>query len=155
MRCIELLSCALHVFEQRRLLMLRKSLIIAAVLLFPAAIILLGCSKSAPPSGADKQGAKVGQNSAAPTDASAEPKGESAQPGPHDAEIAAVLATLSAEDRALVEKQQKCPVSGELLGLMGAPVKLDVQGQPVFICCENCREKLLADPDKYLAKLNK
>ena len=25
----------------------------------------------------------------------------------------------------------------------------------VFICCEGCRERLLADPDRYLAKLPK
>ena len=63
------------------------------------------------------------------------------------------LAALSEEDRALVELQKTCPVGGEL-GAMGTPVKVDVAGRPVFICCEHCREPLLADPDKYLAKLD-
>jgi hypothetical protein len=36
---------------------------------------------------------------------------------------------------------------------MGTPKKVDVNGTPVFICCEGCRGSLLAEPDKYLAKL--
>ncbi len=39
------------------------------------------------------------------------------------------------------------------LGSMGAPKKVDVNGTPVFICCEDCRESLLEEPDKYLAKV--
>ena len=38
---------------------------------------------------------------------------------------------------------------------MGTPIKVDVNGRPVFICCEGCRESLLAEPAKYLAKLSK
>ena len=41
------------------------------------------------------------------------------------------------------------------LGSMGPPIKVDVQGTPVFICCESCREELLTNPDKYLARLPK
>ena len=52
-------------------------------------------------------------------------------------------------------KQHFCPVSGEMLGSMGVPEKVDVNGQPVWICCDGCKDKLLADPDKYLAKLAK
>jgi YHS domain-containing protein len=69
-------------------------------------------------------------------------------------EITAALSELSPEDRALAEKQRICPVTGELLGSMGAPMKVDVKGQTVFICCEGCKEELLAKPDEYLAKLN-
>jgi hypothetical protein len=36
---------------------------------------------------------------------------------------------------------------------MGTPKKVDVNGTPVFICCDGCRERLLSEPDKYLAKL--
>jgi len=72
-----------------------------------------------------------------------------------NAEVAASFAKLSAEDRAIAEKQKICPVSGEELGSMGAPIKVDVKGQPVFICCEGCKEELLAKPDEYLAKLQK
>ena len=72
-----------------------------------------------------------------------------------DAKISAGLAELSATDKVLAEKQKICPVSGEALGLMGAPVKIDVKGQPVFICCAGCKEELLAKPDEFLAKLKK
>ena len=67
----------------------------------------------------------------------------------------AELAKLPPEDAASAEKQHVCPVSGEMLGTMGAPQKIDVNGQMVWICCEGCKEQLLAQPDKFLAKLKK
>lgn len=69
-------------------------------------------------------------------------------------EVVEALAELSPEDRSLAERQKICPVTGELLGSMGAPIKVDVNGKPVFICCEGCKEELLKKPDEYLAKLN-
>lgn len=66
----------------------------------------------------------------------------------------AELAKLSPEDAASAEKQHMCPVSGEMLGTMGAPQKVDVNDQQVWICCDGCKDKLLENPDKYLAKLN-
>lgn len=63
------------------------------------------------------------------------------------------LAALPAADRALAQQQRLCPVADMVLGSMGTPIKVDVQGRFVFICCEGCRERLLADPEKYLAKL--
>ena len=65
------------------------------------------------------------------------------------------LAKLSPQDAASAEKQHVCPVSGEMLGTMGAPQKIDVSGQMVWICCTGCKEKLLAEPDKFLAKLKR
>jgi len=65
----------------------------------------------------------------------------------------AALAEFSPEDAASAEKQHICPVSDEMLGAMGAPIKIDVDGQQVWICCEGCRDPLLEDPAKYLAKL--
>lgn len=65
------------------------------------------------------------------------------------------LAELSDADRALAESQVICPVRKYRLGAMGAPPKVDVNGKPVFICCEGCREDLLSDPDKYLALLER
>lgn len=65
------------------------------------------------------------------------------------------LAELSDVDRALAEVQVICPVRKYRLGSMGAPPKVDVNGKPVFICCEACREDLLSDPDKYLAMLER
>ena len=65
------------------------------------------------------------------------------------------LASFSEEDKASAMKQHFCPVSGEMLGVMGKPEKIDVEGQTVWICCDGCKDKLLAAPEKYLAKLNK
>lgn len=63
------------------------------------------------------------------------------------------LKELSPEDYKSAMAQHMCPVSGEMLGTMGAPEKVDVNGKSVWICCDGCKDKLLADPEKYLAKL--
>ena len=63
------------------------------------------------------------------------------------------LAVFSEEDRQSAMKQHFCPVSGEMLGTMGAPEKVDVNGKGVWICCEGCKDRLLDEPEKYLAKL--
>lgn len=68
-------------------------------------------------------------------------------------EITAAMSKLSPADRRLAEQQRVCPVADMPLGSMGPPIKVIVEGHPVFICCEGCRERLLAEPTKYLAKL--
>ena len=65
------------------------------------------------------------------------------------------LAKLSPEDAATAERQHVCPVSGEMLGTMGAPLKFNVKGQQVWICCEACKDKLLTSPEAYLAKVKR
>ena len=60
---------------------------------------------------------------------------------------------LSEADLALATDQRVCPVGKGELGSMGTPIKVMVEGEPVFICCEHCREPLLADPDKYLPNI--
>jgi len=67
--------------------------------------------------------------------------------------ISVNLAKLSADDRALAEKQKVCPVGGGELGAMGVPYKLTVKDRVVFLCCEHCKGDIEADPDKFLAKL--
>jgi len=68
-----------------------------------------------------------------------------------DAKIDAALAKLTPEDRALAEQQKYCANEPEnRLGSMGAPVKVMVNGQPVFVCCKGCTEDVLKDPDKTL-----
>lgn len=75
-------------------------------------------------------------------------------PADKAATIAASLAKLSAEDRKLAEAQKYCPIHPDgALGSMGVPVKIMLKGQPVFLCCKDCREKAEADPDKTLAKV--
>jgi Cu(I)/Ag(I) efflux system membrane fusion protein len=68
-------------------------------------------------------------------------------------EIAEALAKLSPADRRLAERQRVCPVADVPLGSMGVPIKVTVRGTPVFICCEGCRNRLLASPEQYLAKV--
>lgn len=72
------------------------------------------------------------------------------------AEVKAALAKLSPDDRRLAEAQVLCPVMEKnYLGSMGKPFKVLVKGQPVFLCCEGCDEKALANPDQTLAKVQK
>jgi len=70
-------------------------------------------------------------------------------------DYATEISELSTEDQALAEQQKVCPVSNLPLGSMGAPIKVMLGGKPVFICCERCRRNLLAEPTKYLAKLER
>jgi YHS domain-containing protein len=63
------------------------------------------------------------------------------------------LAKLSEADRTAALKQVVCPVTGEKLGSMGAPPKVVVNGQDVFLCCAGCEEELRKQPETYLAKL--
>jgi uncharacterized protein (TIGR03000 family) len=68
--------------------------------------------------------------------------------------VAAALAELTPRDRKLAERQRVCVVQPDNpLGAMGVPVKILVKGEPVFLCCEDCKQKALADPDKTLAKV--
>ncbi|MDB4331843.1 hypothetical protein OAL43_00990 [bacterium] len=63
------------------------------------------------------------------------------------------LTGLSEEDRESVMSQKVCLVGGEPLGSMGAPEKVDVNGTPIWICCEGCRDTLLGDPEKFIAMI--
>ena len=64
----------------------------------------------------------------------------------------AAMSELSEEDRKLAVSQKFCVVSeSSLLGSMGKPIKLDVSGEAVFICCEGCRSKALEKPEETLA----
>jgi hypothetical protein len=48
-----------------------------------------------------------------------------------------------------------CPVTGEPLGSMGPPVKVIVQGQPVFLCCAGCEMEAQEHAEETLKKLEK
>ena len=68
-----------------------------------------------------------------------------------EAAVKEALGKLSEEDRKIAEAQKTCPIGKDLLGSMGVPVKVDVDGKPVFICCEGCRTALLAKAEKEKA----
>jgi len=61
------------------------------------------------------------------------------------------MAGLAAADRAIAKAQKTCPVSGQALGSMGTPLKMQVGDQAVFLCCRSCVKKFESDPQKYLA----
>jgi YHS domain-containing protein len=70
------------------------------------------------------------------------------------AEDASGLKELDETDRKLAEKQKYCPKTGELLGSMGKPYKITLNGRTFFLCCEGCEAEVRKDPDKYLKKLD-
>lgn len=54
-------------------------------------------------------------------------------------EIQAAIAELPEADRPLAIAQRWCPVEQDhRLGSMGRPVKVILDGAPVFLCCEGC-----------------
>jgi hypothetical protein len=111
-------------------------LALLAALVLPAALALTGCNTNK-----DKPQADA-------------PAGQTKPGSTTDDEVAAERAKLDPADRALVEAQEWCVVqTDERLGSMGPPLKLDIKGQPVFVCCKGCRKKAEADPDKTLAKV--
>lgn len=63
--------------------------------------------------------------------------------------------SLSASDEVLAKKQQICPVTGEPLDSMGGPVRVDLEGRTVFVCCKSCEKPLRKSPTEYLSKLPK
>jgi YHS domain-containing protein len=79
----------------------------------------------------------------------------SAEKGAKETEAQASIAELAPEDRPIAEAQRLCPVTGDALGEMGTPVKVDIKGQTVFLCCDSCKKKALDNPDKTLAKVEK
>jgi hypothetical protein len=38
---------------------------------------------------------------------------------------------------------------------MGKPFKVLIKGQPIFLCCEGCRDEATAHPDETLAKVER
>lgn len=105
--------------------------VISALAVSAAVAVATGC-------GGEKPAAPTASGGAAPSPAVTD-------------EVAAERAKLTPEDHALVDAQEWCAVStDERLGSMGPPVKLDIRGQPVFVCCKGCKRKAEADPDKTL-----
>ena len=45
--------------------------------------------------------------------------------------------------------------TGEPLDSMGGPVRVDLDGRVVFVCCKSCEKPLRKTPAEYLAKLPK
>jgi len=61
--------------------------------------------------------------------------------------------TKKLDDKALIALQKTCPVTGNKLGSMGAPVKRQVGDRVVFLCCPSCIDEFEQSKDKYLVQL--
>jgi hypothetical protein len=72
---------------------------------------------------------------------------------PPAASTAPATGTPSANDRELIARQKVCPVTGAPLDSMGGPVRVEVAGRVVFVCCDGCEEPLRKAPEKYLPGL--
>ncbi len=105
-------------------------------------VVVFGCARPAPPPQIKKETVKPA--------AAKEAHKESTKP---KADIPAGLVGLSEADRELALKQKVCPVTGDVLGQHGKPIKITVKDQVVFLCCPACEEAIKKEPDKYLAKL--
>lgn len=99
---------------------------------FAVSLSLLGCA---------------GEKESAPVSQAETPTAADSSVNP---EVEEALAQLSPEDRLLAEQQKTCPVGKQLLGSMGTPIKLNIDGQDVFICCAGCEDSLRENPEKYL-----
>jgi len=67
-------------------------------------------------------------------------------------QIAAAMQKLSPADRKLAQAQRMCPIRHEPLGTMGVPVRLELEGTTVFVCCKGCIPDAKADPAKTIAQ---
>ena len=131
--------------------MQRLFLAVGVALSMSIAVFTVGCGKSNTAGTTESAQKSENVQSGVKSNATA----PAAEQGGQDTEITKSMAELPVEDRTLAVKQNFCPVSGEALGKMGAPLKMEVKGQTVFLCCAGCKDKLLADPDEYLAKFKK
>lgn len=120
-----------------------KSLMYLSIAVF--LISIAGCGESTP---TKSKATTSPATSPSKADAGSQAKADD------EAEIKSSLAKLNAEDRKLAEEQKFCAVmTDSRLGSMGAPIKLMIKDEAVFICCKSCQKKALADPEKTLATL--
>lgn len=66
-----------------------------------------------------------------------------------------VIARAASTDEAAIRSQKVCPITNQPLGSHGAPTKLLIDGQALFVCCPGCIEKVEKNPDMYLATIAK
>ncbi len=69
------------------------------------------------------------------------------------AEPRVVVAQATAADAAAIRAQGTCPVMKTRLGGHGQPIKLLVDGKPLFVCCKGCIQQVKNDPQRYLANV--
>ena len=115
--------------------------------------MMVGCGDT------DEHGSHDGHSPAAHEDA--EPETEQAEDEQAEDDVAEDddegldFEGLSVEDRKLAKAQKVCPVSDQTLGSMGTPIRIEHDGKVIFFCCQMCKPRFEADPEPYLAKLQK
>ena len=66
------------------------------------------------------------------------------QPRPRIPAAMKGIALLKPSDQAAALAQRKCPVTGDLLGSEGKPLKVRVRGRTVFVCCRGLRPRTVS-----------
>ena len=84
-----------------------------------------------------------------------EPKKEGASVGKLSDDELAEIKKLPADEQPIALAQMTCPVSGDHLGEMGAPIKQTIGDKTFFLCCAGCEKAVKANPEQVLAKLKK
>lgn len=107
----------------------KKTLLMIAVLLI--GLVFYGCKKSEPPPAPAPAGTMQGMQ------------------GHEGHEHATVTDEAAAQAAAEVE-QTVCPVMG---GAINKALFTEYKGKKVYFCCDGCKEKFEAEPEKYIAKL--
>ena len=67
---------------------------------------------------------------------------------------AAAMSAQQVQDMLKPYPLTTCIVSGEDLGSMGDPVRIDVDGREILFCCNSCLPRFEADKATYLKKLD-
>lgn len=102
-----------------------KKISLLIVLLFAGLLMLNGCKKSEP--------------------APAETSKMTMEGHDHTA-----MAEKAAEEVVAATEQTTCPVMD---GAINKALFTEYKGKKVYFCCDGCKEKFEAEPEKYIAKL--
>ena len=62
---------------------------------------------------------------------------------------AASAQELSKHDQIHVAVQEICPISGQKLGDHGAPLKVKIGEETLFVCCQGCLQGKKVDPQNW------
>jgi hypothetical protein len=99
--------------------------------------VLIGCTKSSTAPQPDTQNTNA-------------VRAKGTDLAPSEAKIQAALAKLADADRPLAQAQKFCPIQKTRLGSMGKPARIEIEGQPVFLCCSGCADEARKDPKATL-----
>jgi hypothetical protein len=112
-------------------------------------------TETAPPVGEPIPPAGEGETAPAPAET---PKPEAGEAAPGKAaelgeEERANIAKLPPADQALALAQGVCLISGEPLGSMGVPIRVEHKGKVGYLCCKGCTADFNAQADELLSKM--